>query len=82
MLKWLRDWLRETAQRGTLILFDDEWGVLSPPLDHQVTQSEVTLLRERVETWFVEGGVLVLPFPVDIDDRRAMPDEPVIFSNK
>lgn len=69
MIEWLRGVLRiDSPCRATLILMDDR-VILGVPWD--ATSEEAATARDRLERWNSGDRVVVLPWPVDIDDRRS-----------
>jgi hypothetical protein len=67
-------WLKK-SERGTLTLLPDGAVILGLAPGFHPTQQEVEMWKTIVVMWANNQGVLALPFPVDVDDRRY-PERP------
>lgn len=61
--------------KGTLTILDDKHAVLGYPNNPDriiYSPAECRIHLEGVKQWMTNGGVLSLPFPVEVTDLRAM----------
>jgi hypothetical protein len=68
-MRW--PWARTPENRGTLTFLPDGQTILGLPHKRDWTQRELATLRQTLRNWETEKPkLLVLPFPLEVIDKR------------
>lgn len=67
--------------KGTLTILSDTNAILGLPIEPPYPESVIMRCRDAVTAWLKDGGVLTLPFPIEVIDMRNYGNKTVTVDN-